>query len=60
MAVSGYSFVLPPGWRRIPVRSGSDVQISTATGDLRQLGTALGDIEEFIRGLIVCAPGPSR
>ncbi len=35
----------------------TDVQVSTATRDLRQLGTALDDIEEFIRGLTVSAPG---
>jgi hypothetical protein len=37
----------------------TDVQISTATRDLRQLGTAISDIEEFIRGVTVCTPGAS-
>jgi hypothetical protein len=37
----------------------TDVQISTATRDLRQFGTAISDIEEFIRGVTVCTPGAS-
>jgi hypothetical protein len=31
----------------------TDIQLSTATRDLRQLGTAISDIEEFIRGITV-------
>jgi hypothetical protein len=35
----------------------TDIQISTATRDLRQLGTAIGDIDGFIGGITVCTPG---
>lgn len=35
----------------------TDVQISTATRDLRQLGTTISDIEEFIRGVTIYTPG---
>jgi hypothetical protein len=35
----------------------TDVQISTATRDLRQLGTVISHIEEFIRGITVQTPG---
>lgn len=31
----------------------TEVQVSAATPDLRQLGNALGDIDEFVRGLTV-------
>jgi hypothetical protein len=34
----------------------TDIQISTATRDLRQLGTAIIDIEELIRGITVHTP----
>lgn len=32
-AIREYSIVLPPGWRRIPVRSGSAAAIRTAVGE---------------------------
>jgi hypothetical protein len=49
IAVAGYAF------RAEELET--DVQISTATGDLRQLGLDLGGIEEFIRGITVVTPG---
>jgi hypothetical protein len=35
----------------------TDVQISTATRDLRQLGTAISHIDGFVRGITVYPPG---
>ncbi len=49
LAMLGYAFRAE--------RFETDVQVSTATRDLRHLGTALGDIDELVRSITVYTPG---